>query len=195
MTKKKAVFLDRDGVVNRQLPEGRYVASWEELEILSGVPEAIGLLNQAGYLVFIATNQRGVAKGLMSLDDLDQIHRRLTAELASRGAAIVQIYSCPHDDLPPCRCRKPAPGMLLDAVAAHHLDLASSWMIGDSPRDIQAGQNAGCRTIRITYPPELVENLSASNLPVPSVVVPEPVADLSAVSLLDAVHQILSRQK
>ena len=192
MTKKKAVFLDRDGVVNRKLPEGHYVTRWDELEILPGVPEAITLLNQAGYLVFIATNQRGVAKGLMSLDVLEEIHRRLTAELASRGAVITQIYSCPHDSLPPCRCRKPAPGMLLDAAEAHNLDLGDSWMIGDSPRDIQAGHNAGCRTIRLAHQSASVANPSASILQTHSATVPEPVPDLSAANLLDAVQQLLS---
>lgn len=190
---KRAAFLDRDGVINRKLPEGQYVTSWGELEILPGVPEAITLLNQAGYLVFIATNQRGVARGLMSLDDLEAIHRRLTAELASRAAVITQIYSCPHDNIPPCRCRKPAPGMLLDAAAAHNLNLADSWMIGDSPRDIEAGHQAGCHTIRITHQPEPAPNSFASNLQAPSAAIPGPIANLSAANLLDAVQQLLTR--
>lgn len=193
MTKKKAVFLDRDGVINRKLPKGRYVTKWDELEILPGVPEAITLLNQAGYLVFIATNQRGVAKGLMSLDDLEAIHRRLSTELASRGATIAQVYYCPHDVSPPCRCRKPAPGMLLDAAVAHNLNLGDSWMIGDSSRDIEAGHQAGCRTIRVIHKPKPSANSPGFRPPAPTTPVPEPVADLSAGNLLEAVQQLLAR--
>ena len=174
----KAVFLDRDGVINRRPPEGQYVTRWQELQFLPGVPEAIILLTGAGYEVYVVTNQRGVAKGLPTQDDLESIHRRMYQELADAGAVITKVYYCPHEKEPPCSCRKPAPGMLLTAAQSHNLDLASSWMIGDSDIDVEAGRNAGCKTVRIA-PRDAVENNGA---------------DLSAPSLLDAVHQIFALQ-
>lgn len=171
---KKAAFLDRDGVINRKAPEGEYITRWEEMEILPGVPEAISLLTQAGYSVLMVTNQRCVAKGLLTLGQLETIHERLCKELASKGAFIAKVYYCPHDDQPPCGCRKPAPGMLLAAAQELGIDLPASWMIGDSDRDIEAGRRATCRTVRIGDSPGATSG-----------------ADLFARSLLDAVHQLL----
>jgi D-glycero-D-manno-heptose 1,7-bisphosphate phosphatase len=173
---KKAVFLDRDGVINRRPPEGQYVTCWEELQFLPGISGAIVLLTEAGYDVFVVTNQRGVAKGLMTQHDLESIHSRMCQELADAGAVITKVYYCPHEKEPPCSCRKPAPGMLLTAAQSHNLDLASSWMIGDSDIDVKAGRNAGCKTVRIVQG-QFVEKNGA---------------DLSAGSLLDAVRQILA---
>src|SRR5712692_12048263 len=135
---KKAAFLDRDGVINRKAPEGGYITRWEDLEILPGVPEGIILLTQAGYSVLAVSNQRCVAKGLLSLSELESIHERLCQELETKGASITRIYYCPHDNLTPCGCRKPAPGMLLAAARDHGIDLQNSWMIGDSKVDIEA---------------------------------------------------------
>ena len=175
---KKAVFLDRDGVINRKPPEGQYVTRWEELQFLPGVPEAIILLTGAGYSVFVVSNQRGVAKGLPTQDELVAIHRRMCQELADAGAVITKVYYCPHEKQPPCSCRKPAPGMLLTAAQSYDLDLGSSWMVGDSDIDVAAGRNAGCKTVRI-FQKDAVGNSGA---------------DLSALSLLAAVRQILALQ-
>lgn len=171
---KRAAFLDRDGVINRKAAEGEYITRWEDLEILPGVPEAITLLTQAGYLVLVVTNQRCVAKGLLTLGQLETIHERLGNELAAKGALIEKVYFCPHDDQPPCGCRKPAAGMLLTAARERQIDLARSWMIGDSDSDIEAGRNASCRTARIGKSASVRRS-----------------ADLFATSLLDAVHQLL----
>src|SRR5260370_20198942 len=146
---KRAAFLDRDGVINRKPQEGQYVTRWEEMEFLPGVPEAISLLTQAGLCVLIVSNQRCVAKGLLTAGELESIHERMCQELATAGATITEVYYCPHEEQPPCGCRKPAPGMLLRAAFEHEIDLQTSWMIGDSEIDIQAGKNAGCRTVRI----------------------------------------------
>lgn len=146
---RRAAFLDRDGVINRKAPEGAYVVRWEEMEILPGVAEGISLLNAAGFEVIIVTNQRCVAKGLLSVADLEALHARLCSHLAAKGAGVDAIYFCPHESQPACSCRKPAPGMLLRAAADRNLDLPSSWMIGDSEHDIAAGRAAGCRTARI----------------------------------------------
>ena len=171
---KKAVFLDRDGVINRKAPEGQYVTRWEEMEFLPGAKEAIRSLNQAGFLVIVVTNQRCVAKGLISTDELDSIHARMRSEFKAAGATIDAIYYCPHEFVPPCACRKPEPGMLLEAARTHDVDMAASWMIGDSDHDVQAGQNAGCHTALI------VDEKSTDGG-----------ADVYRSSLLDAIQQIL----
>jgi histidinol-phosphate phosphatase family protein len=145
---KRAVFLDRDGVINRKPPEGQYVTRWEEMQILPAVPEAIVLLTQAGFCVFTATNQRCVAKGLLTVSELESIHKRMCQEMAAAGAVITDVYYCPHEQQPPCGCRKPAPGMLLRAAREHEIDLKTSWMIGDSEIDVEAGRSAGCKTGR-----------------------------------------------
>jgi D-glycero-D-manno-heptose 1,7-bisphosphate phosphatase len=172
---KKAVFLDRDGVINRKPPEGEYVTRWEELELLPGVAEAIAVLVKAGFLVIVVSNQRCVAKGLLTVRELDSIHQRMRDNLAAVGAVITGVYYCPHDTQPPCDCRKPAPGMLFTAVRDHEVDLAGSWMVGDSDTDVEAGKKAGCRTARILKIGEMA--LGG--------------ADLFAQSLFDAVRQIL----
>lgn len=172
---KKAAFLDRDGVINRKAPEGQYVTRWEEMEFLPGASEAIRRLNNAGFFVIIVTNQRCVAKGLITADELDSMHARMRREFQTAGAIIDAIYYCPHDNQPPCRCRKPQPGMLLDAAWTHKVQLGESWMIGDSEHDVQAGQSAGCNTAWVVAD----ENSANGN------------ADVLATSLLDAVHKIL----
>lgn len=146
----KAVFLDRDGVINRKMPEGRYVTSWLEWEFFPGVADAITLLNSAAYKVIVVTNQRCIAKGLVTSSEVENIHRRMCQELASAGATIDAVYYCPHEKAPPCMCRKPSPGMLLSAAHDHKINLAESWMIGDSADDVRAGKSAGCRTARIS---------------------------------------------
>jgi D-glycero-D-manno-heptose 1,7-bisphosphate phosphatase len=170
----RAVFLDRDGVINRRPPEGEYVTRWEEMQILPGVPEAIALLTRVGFRVLTVSNQRCVAKGLLTAAELESIHKRMCQDLAALGAEITEVYYCPHELEPPCGCRKPAPGMLLTAARAHEIDLSASWMIGDSDIDIEAGRNAGCRTVRIVAGDE----------------VPKEGADLLAPSLLEAVRQL-----
>jgi D-glycero-D-manno-heptose 1,7-bisphosphate phosphatase len=170
----KAVFLDRDGVINKKPVEGEYVTRWEELHILPGVAPAIALLNQTGFRVIVVSNQRCVAKGLITMADLESMHHRVCDTLAAAGATIDDIYYCPHEKDPPCRCRKPAPGMLLDAARAHQIDLKASWMIGDSEIDVEAGRNAGCKTIRLQK--------SADGAGT---------ADVVAASLLGAIHEIL----
>jgi D-glycero-D-manno-heptose 1,7-bisphosphate phosphatase len=172
---KRAVFLDRDGVINRKPPEGQYIVRWQDMQFLPGVAESIRLLTKAGFCVLTVSNQRCVAKGLLTAAELETIHSRMCNELAAVGAIISEVYYCPHDKEPPCTCRKPAPGMLLTAARQHEIDLATSWMIGDKEIDIEAGRNAGCRTARIAGEDELENNT----------------ADIWAPSLLEAIHQIL----
>lgn len=141
--------------------------------ILPGVAASIALLNRAGFRVIIASNQRCVAKGLITSAELDQMHQRMCTYLAASWAMIDSIYYCPHEAKPPCSCRKPAPGMLLTAGRDHHLDLSNSWMIGDSEIEVAAGRNAGCKTARLM---SITESSSES-------------ADVIAQSLPDAILQ------
>jgi D-glycero-D-manno-heptose 1,7-bisphosphate phosphatase len=164
-----AVFLDRDGVINRKAPEGSYVTSVAEVEILEGVGESIARLNACGVPVVVITNQRGVARGLMTAADLDRVHAYLEEELARRGALLQAIYSCVHDKGDQCDCRKPRPGNILRAAEAFGLDLSRSWMVGDRESDILAGRAAGCRTILLTAtgddPPPLAETAADEKVP------------------------------
>jgi D-glycero-D-manno-heptose 1,7-bisphosphate phosphatase len=180
----KAAFLDRDGVINRKAPDGQYVTRWEDFQLLPGVPEAVAKLNQARYFVVVVTNQRCVGKGLLTEADLESLHRRMTERLASSGARIDAIYCCPHELEPACSCRKPAPGMLLDAARSHGLDLTSSWMIGDSVADIQAGKSAGCKTARVWLARPAMRGLLHEDAH-------ESDADINAASLFEATVQIL----
>jgi D-glycero-D-manno-heptose 1,7-bisphosphate phosphatase len=172
----KAAFLDRDGVINPNAPDGGYTTRWEDFHFLPGVAEAIALLNRANYLVIVVTNQRGVAKGLLTIQTLEDIHLKMTTHLAAAGARLDAIYYCPHGSDQPCACRKPSPGMLLSAAHDHDIDLKNSWMIGDTDSDIEAGKHAGCRTIKITN-----DATGAAST-----------ADYSSVSLLAAVRKVLS---
>jgi len=175
----RAVFLDRDGVINRRPSEGRYVTRWEETGFLPGVAEAIAALNEAGFRVIVVSNQRCVARGLVTVADVDAIHQRMCKELAAAGATIDAVYYCPHEKHPPCSCRKPAPGMLLLAAHEHQIDLAGSWMIGDSDIDVAAGRNAGCKTAQL-----VAEDQGTAII-----------ADVVAQSLLGAIHKILQSEQ
>jgi D-glycero-D-manno-heptose 1,7-bisphosphate phosphatase len=139
------VFLDRDGTINVKAPEGDYVKSWDQFEFLPGAADAVRALRDAGRRVVIVTNQRGIALGRMTEEDLADIHVRMLEVTGPVDA----IYHCPHDD-GECDCRKPLPGMLERAAAElPGVDLSRSVMIGDSESDMQAGRAVGARCIRI----------------------------------------------
>jgi D-sedoheptulose 7-phosphate isomerase len=147
--KNRAVFLDRDGVINRaSVREGKPYppSNVAELEVLPGVPEALQALKKAGYKLLVVTNQPDVARGRQSQQTLDALHKALLSRLP-----IDDIFVCPHTDEDKCACRKPLPGMLFEAARKHNIDLSASFMVGDRWRDIDAGYNGGCRTILIDY--------------------------------------------
>jgi len=145
----KAVFLDRDGVINRKL-ENDYVKKWDEFCFLPGVFSAIEAIREKGYLVIVVTNQRGIAKGLMTEEDLEEIHRKMQKELKKHRAQVDDIFYCPHDISDNCNCRKPEPGMLIQAQKKWDIDFAQSFIIGDSESDIEAGRRVGVRGILTT---------------------------------------------
>ncbi len=147
------VFLDRDGVINRKLPEGEYVTEWAQFRWLPGSLEAIVRMRQAGLTLCLVTNQRGVALGLYSIAQLEQIHGRMQADLAEHGAALDGIYYCPHHR-GECHCRKPDVGMFEQAFRQFPLaNPDNSVMIGDSLSDVQAGKRVGMRTVFIQGSP------------------------------------------
>ena len=144
----KTVFLDRDGVINVKAPEGDYIKSWSEFHFLPGAIEAIRLLNDHNWHVVIITNQRGIARQLMTMHDLNRIHFFLEEELQNRGAHVDGIYVCPHEK-GTCHCRKPDIVLFMQAEQDFPVDKSKSWMIGDSQSDIEAGRNYGIRTISV----------------------------------------------
>ena len=146
--RSQVIFLDRDGVINR-LRRGDYVKCWSEFEFLPGSVEAIVQLSQAGYGLIVITNQAGIGRGYMTEADLQQIHERMLAHLRAAGGEVMAIYYCPHAPEAHCSCRKPKPGMLLQAAVDWQLDLDQTLLIGDSLKDIQAGKAVGCETILV----------------------------------------------
>lgn len=159
------VLLDRDGTINVNPPEGDYVRDPAELALLPRAAAAVRRLNEAGVPVAVVTNQRGIALGRMTEDDLAAVHERLRALLAREGAHLDAIHHCPHEE-GECDCRKPAPGMLLAAAAALGAPLDGAVMIGDTARDMEAGRRAGARTV-------LLARAGAPGLPEADAVVPD----------------------
>ncbi|MGA7805244.1 D-glycero-alpha-D-manno-heptose-1,7-bisphosphate 7-phosphatase [Bradyrhizobium sp.] len=176
----RAVFLDRDGVLNANIErDGRPVAPWrrEDFRILPGVPEAVGELKRAGFVTVVVTNQPDIANGRTQPATLAAMHEELR-----RHVEIDDIRVCPHVDADACACRKPKPGMIEDAAAEHSVALDQSWLVGDRWRDIAAAHAAGCRSI-------LVGDWDGGS---PEGVCP---ADYRAKSLPDAVQIILQEDR
>ena len=179
---QKAIFLDRDGTINRHIG---FLRRPEELELLPGAAEAIKMINSSGYLAIVITNQPVIARGEVTTSQLQEIHDKLETLLGREGAYIDGLYYCPHHpdkgfagEVPElkfdCDCRKPKPGLILRAAKDFNIDVSQSWMIGDGKNDIGAGKNAGCRTAVIASTEELGQ-------------------DIMADSLLEAVEQILDK--
>jgi D-glycero-D-manno-heptose 1,7-bisphosphate phosphatase len=143
-----AALLDRDGTINVKAPEGEYIERPEEVRVLPGAAEAVRRLNEAGIPVYVVTNQRGIALGRMTEDDLAAVHRRLDELLAEAGARVDAYYHCPHDK-GVCDCRKPGTAMLERAAAEHGFALERSVMVGDAESDVEAGCRVGARTVWI----------------------------------------------
>ena len=159
----KVVFLDRDGVINVKAKEHDYIKCWEEFKFLPKVIDAIKLLNKNGFIVIVVSNQRGVARGIMTVGSLNEIHINMLQELQENDARIDSVYFCPHD-IGECNCRKPDIGLFIRAEKDYpNLDKNSAYMIGDSKTDIEAGIRYGIRTIKIGKSCNL-ENYLANDL-------------------------------
>jgi D-glycero-D-manno-heptose 1,7-bisphosphate phosphatase len=173
------VFLDRDGVLNRKMPEGGYVSDWGQFHWLAGADEAIARMNRAGLTVIVVSNQRGIALGLFTVSQLELIHSKMRTHLAQQGARLDAIYYCPHD-VNECRCRKPDIGLIEQACKDFpDANAHNSLMIGDSLSDIDAGKQMGMKTIFIQGEPDRQK---------PGAVVAASLADAVAGSLLQAVE-------
>lgn len=144
---KKIIFLDRDGVINKKAGKADYIKNWSEFTFLPGSLEAIRILTESGYKIFIITNQPGIARKKMTKSDLDLIHKNMLREIKKSGGKIEKIYYCPHGWDQGCICRKPEPGMLLQASRENLIDLTKAVFIGDDERDKEAGEAALCKTI------------------------------------------------
>lgn len=149
---QRAVFLDRDGTIN---VEKEYLYRIPDFEFVPGAADAVRMLNEAGFIVIVVTNQSGVARGYYTEEDVESLHRHISSELQKTGARVDAWMYCPHHPdgrgsyALPCTCRKPLPGMLKEAVLRYDIDTETSYMIGDKLADISAGQAAGCRTILV----------------------------------------------
>ena len=136
------IFVDRDGVINENRAD--YVKSWQEFKFLAGSREAIAKLTQAGHRIIVCTNQAAVARGHVSVETVEEIHRRMLAEIAELGGAIEKVYYCPHGKDENCLCRKPRPGMLLRARDELGIDLSDAVFIGDSMTDVRQAFHFEC---------------------------------------------------
>jgi histidinol-phosphate phosphatase family protein len=187
-------FLDRDGVLNEAVhdPDSGMLESpltVDDVRLLPGAATAAGELAHAGYRLVCVSNQPAAAKGKASVQQLLAVHQRVLELLAHEGVQIDASRLCPHHPegvVPelsgPCDCRKPAPGMLLDAARAFDVDLSASWMLGDTDADVVAGEAAGCRTVLIGYAGSAHKRLKSAN------------PNLTAADLADAVAQLLDQR-
>jgi len=146
MKKNKALFLDRDGVICKALPRGEYLISLEQFEFMDGIKDFIDFTKQNGYKIFVITNQGQIAKKLITISELDAIHKKMQEFLDNK---INAIYYCPHQDGDGCGCRKPNPGLPLEAIKEFNINPSLSFFIGDSDKDINTGVAIGSRTIFI----------------------------------------------
>lgn len=144
---RSAVFVDRDGVINEERRD--YVTHWDAFRFLPGAIEAVVALARGGLDVLIVTNQSAINRGIVSYDDVERLHRRMLAALRRAGGRVRGVYVCPHTPDEGCACRKPKPGLLLQAAREHHLDLSRCYLIGDKLSDMEAGQAAGCRCMLV----------------------------------------------
>lgn len=146
--KRKAIFLDRDGVVSAFMPYGKYLTDMKDLKLNPGVTDFVRAAKKKGYLAVLVTNQPQVAKGLLAKEELHAIHEKVQTEL---GEKLDAIYACVHQDSDNCECRKPKPGMLLRASRELNIDLAHSYFVGDTHKDVGAGKGAGVKTVLLRH--------------------------------------------
>lgn len=175
----RAVFIDRDGTIARDVP---YCSRPEDFELLPGAAEGIKVLNDHGFKVVVVTNQSGIARGYFAEEMLVKIHDKMHKELANHGARVDAIYYCPHHPDDNCDCRKPKPKMLFQAASDFNIDLRLSYVIGDSDMDAEMGKRAGCKAAFIVEQSE--KGQQQGNRPTNSI----------TKSLQDAVKRIINHE-
>ena len=156
----KSVFLDRDGVINRYPGDHNYVNNWKEFHFIPGSIQAIKMLNASGFKLFVISNQAGVAKGLYSLEDLDYINKKMNAAFKKHGAHVNGIYYCTHHPDGGCSCRKPKPGLLIEAITKANIEPKTSFFVGDSFIDMKTGSDFGAKTVLVLSGREKISNRS-----------------------------------
>jgi len=165
-TRQPAVFLDKDGTLVENVP---YNVNPARVRLMRGAAEGVAALHAAGFVLVVVSNQPGVSLGLFEAEALEGVRHRLRELLERAGAPLSGFYFCPHaagpDGRPLCRCRKPAPGLLLQAARELYLDLGRSWMVGDILDDVEAGRAAGCRTVLVDSGGETEWRLSSARVP------------------------------
>lgn len=170
--KQKAIFLDRDGTINKYVG---FLRKIDEFELLPKAAEAIRMINLSGYLAIVVTNQPVIARGEVTENELQEIHNKMETLLGNEGAYLDAIYYCPHHPHKgfdgeiaglkiECECRKPKPGLLLNAARDYNIDLSKSWMVGDSENDLKAGMAAGCKTAAIGMKEDHGQDITADSL-------------------------------
>lgn len=186
----RAVFLDRDGTINKEV---HHLSHVDQFRLLPNAGEAIKWMNEAGFMVVVITNQSVIARGILSEESLAEIHELLKEKLAAQGARVDAVYYCPHHptagDGPlsiSCNCRKPRPGMLLQAAAELNIALEHSFMVGDTVSDLASGHAAGCRTalVRTGHGTEAEKQLNGHSIQ-PNYIAPD---------LLEAARWILQQE-
>ena len=175
---RQAVFLDRDGTIAYDV---NYCRRVEDLRLIPRAAEAVRLLNQAGLLVVVVTNQSGIARRYLTEETLAAIHRKMSGDLAREGAHVDGIYYCPHHPDDGCACRKPRPGMLKQATEDLNIDLQRSYLVGDHLSDVEAARAAGCQGVLVGRTPQTLPDAG-------------PVAEKSAADLYEAVLWILEEE-
>jgi len=174
----KVIFLDRDGVINRDPGFGGYITCWKEFEFLPGALEAIKKLNQAGFEIIVISNQAGVAKGLYTLKDLDEITQNMLGEIGKSGGKISSVHYCPHKDEDNCSCRKPQTGLFARATKGRQVNFADTFFVGDNRRDVLAAKAIGAKSIFVLSGNTKLEELDVR-------------PDFVARDLLEAVDKII----
>lgn len=176
----KTIFLDRDGVINRDPGFGGYVTSWSEFEFLPGALEALRKLNQAGYRVIIISNQGGVSKGLYTLKGLNELTQKMIKAVEKAGGKIYSTHYCPHQDEDNCDCRKPKTGLFIQAARGLEINFARTFFVGDNRRDVLAARAIGAKSIFVLSGNTKLEELDVQ-------------PDFVAGDLLEAVDKIVLR--
>nr|WP_207683655.1 D-glycero-beta-D-manno-heptose 1,7-bisphosphate 7-phosphatase [Desulfonema magnum] len=179
---KKVVFLDRDGVINRDSPE--YIKSWSEFEFIPESIAAIHRLTLNGFITIIITNQSVINRHMVSEQELEHIHTMMSAAVRAGGGEIKDIFFCPHAPDDGCDCRKPKPGLIRQAQKRYHIDLSDACMIGDSAKDIECARNAGCgRAVLV----RTGNGMTAEKILAEKKMLPDYIAE----NLYEAVHQLI----
>lgn len=179
------VFLDRDGVINEYPGDGKYVTSWKAFKFIKGSKEAIALLTELGWDIYVISSQAGVSKGLYKKATLDRITKNMLAEIKKAGGKIKKVLYCIHSKDDNCDCRKPKTGLLVQAVGDLGPEFRDTYFIGDDKRDIQTGINAGCRTILVFSGKSSKKELHDWEF----------LPDMTASNLSEAVKKIIIREK